>query len=258
MAKVKLSRAKDYREQLRLYITLTKPLYSRLRAFNKRYGKLASEQYNTNQKILPEYYDDYFQDLYFMFKNNIENVFESVNTRFKRTREIKADNEIIPYISEYVTEQTAQNVANITESTRRYIETAVASGIAAGISPRDISYAIQNSTGFSDSRSKLIARTETHQAMNFASYKVANNLLLTEPVKEWGSALDTRTRQWHRDMAGTRIRLNQSFKVFTPVSGGGISERSMEYCGDANGGASNVINCRCFTLYYEKGDVVED
>jgi hypothetical protein len=258
MAKVKLSRSKDYREQLRLFITLTKPLNAKLRAFNKRYGLLAYNQWNDTQKIAPDYYDEYFQDLYFIFKNNAENVFQSVYDRFRRTREIKADKEVVPYISEYVTQETAQNVANITESTKRYIQGAVAVAVAEGYSQVDTAYAIQQSTGFSDNRSKLIARTETHQAMNYASYKTANNLLLGDPIKEWGSALDSRTRGWHRDMAGKRVRMNESFKVFTPVAGGGIAERSMNFCGDANGGASNVINCRCFTLYYEKGDVVED
>jgi hypothetical protein len=258
MAKVKLSRSKDYREQLRLFISLTKPLNAKLRAFNKKYGSLASSQWESSGRLNDDYFDEYFQDLYFIFKTHAESVFQSVYDRFRRTREMKADKEVIPYIEEYVTNETAQNVVNVTESTRKYVASAVAVGVAEGYSQVDTAFAIQQSTGFSDNRSKLIARTETHQAMNYASYKTANNLLLGDPIKEWGSALDSRTRSWHRDMAGKRVRMNESFKVFTPTAGGGIAERSMNFCGDANGGASNVINCRCFTLYYEKGDVVED
>lgn len=258
MAKVRLSRSKDYREQLRLYITLTKPLTAKLRAFNKKYGSLASNQWETSGRLNNDYFDEYFQDLYFIFKTHADSVFQSVSDRFRRTREMKADREVVPYIQEYITEQTAQNVTNITESTRKYIASAVAVSVAEGFSQVDTAFAIKKSTGFSDNRSKLIARTETHQAMNFASFKVANNLLLSEPIKEWGSALDSRTRPWHRDMAGTRINMDKNFTVFTPIAGGGISERYMNYCGDPNGGASNVINCRCFTLYYEKDDVVED
>jgi hypothetical protein len=258
MAKVRLSRSKDYREQLRLFITLTKPLNAKLRAFNKKYGSLASNQWESSSRLNVDYYDEYFQDLYFIFKSHAESVFQSVYDRFRRTREIKADKEVVPFIDEYIASVTAENVANITESTRRYVQSAVAVAVAEGFSQVDTAFAIQRSTGFSDNRSKLIARTETHQAMNYASYKTANNLLLGDPVKEWGSALDTRTRGWHRDMAGKRVRMNEKFTVFTPIAGGGLSERYMDFCGDANGGASNVINCRCFTLYYEKDDVVED
>lgn len=258
MAKVRFSRSKDYREQLRLYNSLTKPLTAKLRRFNSKYGLLAKNQWEGSGRLSDDYYDEYFQDLYFIHKSHVESIFQSVYDRFRRTREMKAEREVIPLIEEYVTNQTAQNVANITESTRRYIQGAVAVALAEGFSQVDTAFAIQQSTGFSDNRSKLIARTETHQAMNFASFKAANNLLLGDPVKEWGSALDSRTRGWHRDMAGKTVGINEKFTVFTPVAGGGISERSMDYAGDPNGGASNVINCRCFTLYYEKGDIVED
>ena len=46
------------------------------------------------------------------------------------------------------------------------------------------------------------------------------------------------------------------FKVYTPTKGGAFTMRRMRYTGDRNGGALNVINCRCFTLRYDSEDEV--
>ena len=43
----------------------------------------------------------------------------------------------------------------------------------------------------------------------------------------------------------------------TPIAGGGVVEKELQFAGDPNGGASNTINCRCFVLYYDEGDIVE-
>jgi len=57
-------------------------------------------------------------------------------------------------------------------------------------------------------------------------------------------------------MNGTTISRDDKFKVMTPIAGGGFIERQMNYTGDMNGGALNVINCRCFTLYYDSEDQI--
>jgi hypothetical protein len=49
---------------------------------------------------------------------------------------------------------------------------------------------------------------------------------------------------------------DNAFKVMTPIAGGGSIEKQMNYTGDSNGGALNVINCRCFTLYYDSEDEI--
>lgn len=258
MAKIRISRRKEYREQLRMFITLTKPLNADIKRSFKKFGTRASKEYTDNEFISNEFYDDLFFDLYGVMVKSADNVIDSVYKRFKRTREMKALEETSPFIQEYVTGQTAQNVANISATTQKYIQSAIAYSISEGLGVIDTAYQIERSTAFSPTRAKLIARTEVHQAMNYGSFRTAKSLLLTEPIKEWGSALDVRSRPWHRDMNGKKVRLDEDFVVFTPTAGGGVAERRMKYCGDANGGASNVINCRCFTIYGERSDIIED
>ena len=103
----------------------------------------------------------------------------------------------------------------------------------------------------------MIARTETHQAMNYGNQEVAKRLGLTRPQKEWASAMDDRARTWHKDINGQRRDIDKPFDIITPVSGGAVVPKQLQYAGDPNGGASNTINCRCFVLYYDEGDIVE-
>ena len=72
MAKVRFSRSKDYREQLRLYNSLTKPLTAKLRRFNSKYGLLANNQLEGSGRLSDDYYDEYFQDLYFIHKSHVD------------------------------------------------------------------------------------------------------------------------------------------------------------------------------------------
>ena len=69
--------------------------------------------------------------------------------------------------------------------------------------------------------------------------------------------MDDRTRDWHRQTNGQRVGIDEAFTVLTPIKGGGVVPKKMQYTGDPEGGASNVINCRCFVVYYDEDDIVE-
>lgn len=102
------------------------------------------------------------------------------------------------------------------------------------------------------SRSLLIARTETHQALSTGAMGSAMKInipLLKQWVhaeyvgkpRVWHQALDTQTDP---DKSGARLEVNQPFLVTSP---NGTVE--MQYAHDANGGAINNCNCRCCTVY---------
>jgi len=103
------------------------------------------------------------------------------------------------------------------------------------------------------SRSLLIARTETHQALSTGAMGAATKVNI--PLqKQWvHSEYVARPRNWHRDLdrqtdpdkKGVRLYINQPFMVNTPNRG--IIE--MQYAHDASGGAINNCNCRCCTVY---------
>ena len=257
MAKVRINKRKEYKEQLRLFITLSNNVRRKIRKHFKDYGDLAESLFDDIGEVPNEYYDDYYNDMLTILSASAREVIITMGNRLHRNRISKKSDEIDPVIVDYVGTQTAQNVRNITETTRKDIQKQISLGLETGLSNPQISKNIRKSTGFSAKRATLIARTETHQAMNYGNQSVAKRLGLKKPVKEWASALDERARSWHVNMNGVQVGIDEPFKIMTPVSGGGVVEKQLQYAGDANGGATNVINCRCFVIYYDEEDLTD-
>lgn len=104
--------------------------------------------------------------------------------------------------------------------------------------------------GLAETRALLIARTETHSALQFASQQAAlrSGIMLK---KRWNTVQDERTRDFHngifshRAMDGQIVSIDGSFSV--PRRGGGFE--AILFPGDPNGSAGNIINCRCVQTY---------
>jgi hypothetical protein len=103
------------------------------------------------------------------------------------------------------------------------------------------------------SRSLLIARTESHQALSTGAFG-ATKYSVVPLLKQWvHSEYMSAPRLWHLDLdrqtnpdtQGTRILVNQPFMVNTP----NLGVIQMQYAHDAIGGAINNCNCRCCTVY---------
>lgn len=106
---------------------------------------------------------------------------------------------------------------------------------------------IEKNQTFYKWQSLRIARTETTTSSNFAAIKAAqeSDLVLD---KMWISVQDNRTRITpfdHLDMNGQKQELNKPFFV------GG---ENIQYPGDANASAGNVINCRCTIAFVPRRD----
>ena len=106
---------------------------------------------------------------------------------------------------------------------------------------------IEKNQTFYKWQSLRIARTETTTASNFAAIKTAeqSDLVLD---KIWISVQDNRTRITpydHFDMNNQKQELNKPFFV------GG---ENIQYPGDANASAGNVINCRCTIAFVPRRD----
>ena len=103
------------------------------------------------------------------------------------------------------------------------------------------------------SRSLLIARTESHQALSTGAFG-ATQYSIVPLQKQWiHSEYMSAPRNWHLDLdrqtdpdkGGVRILVDQPFMVNTPNQG----VIQMQYAHDASGGAINNCNCRCCTVY---------
>lgn len=145
-------------------------------------------------------------------------------------------------------EVVRQRIDGVEMETRQNIIRAIARGYVDGLGQDDIAdRIIEAAPQVSETRAKTIARTEVHGAANFGSLQAAKKAGVSVK-KEWLSAQDKRTRTFsegdefdHLNFDGTTIGMEESF-VFT--SKDGVNDR-LQYPGDPEGSAGNVINCRC-------------
>lgn len=93
-------------------------------------------------------------------------------------------------------------------------------------------------------RAVTISRTEVHNAATLASREAAKQLRIPNLKKEWIASPDSRTRDGHHQVDGTKIPLDAKFEV--PYSSG---VDLMDGPGDTSATPENVINCRCTLTY---------
>jgi hypothetical protein len=153
---------------------------------------------------------------------------------------------IIKYLE---TKGLDQLAADITDTTKEQIRRFLVQGQEQGLTMNEI-IELLKSSGITNYRASLIARTETSRAANIGSMVGAMSTGLVT-VKEWIAAKDNRTRRMPRDandhlnMDGVQIPMDQKFVV--PAK---EYIDNMLHPGDSTAHAGNVCNCRC-TLGYE-------
>ncbi len=111
----------------------------------------------------------------------------------------------------------------------------ISRGIASALPYRDIARNIRNVSGAPLSRAKTITRTEGHRIQQ-TSARDAQQVAKSkgaDVVKQWDAALDGRTRDSHRMVDGEIRELDEKFS------------NGLMFPGDPNGGAAEVVNCRC-------------
>ena len=119
------------------------------------------------------------------------------------------------------------------------IKQSVAEGLTEAETGRRIVEAINSdSVAMSRLRSRIIARTETHNASQAASHLAAKATGLPTS-KEWVTA-GQRARDDHAEANGQIRPLDEPFDV------GG---EKLMYPGDPSGSPENVINCRCISVH---------
>lgn len=254
---------------LRMMLSLSKPLRVSLEKIFQRYSNRAKREYLNNNFISEEYYDDFYRDVSQAMNKNVRLTVTAISNKMKQEEGLKQEEIIIeqdgrfvpisPIVRAYINSTTAEKVTRVTQTTKKKIQRVIEKSLDDRLSEIDTADAISSSTAFSRTRAKVIARTETHSALSYGQHEVARNLFLKGKKKSWLSANDDRTRDWHKVM-NTRppIPYDEDFIIYTPVAGGGVAEIPMEYTGDTKGGALNVINCRCQTLYFDVDTIVED
>ena len=145
-----------------------------------------------------------------------------------------------------------QLAADITETTKEQIRRFLIESVEKNYTLTE-TIALLRTSGITDYRAELIARTETGRAANIGSMvgATATGLVI---LKEWIAARDNRTRREPRDhtdhliMDGTKLPMEKQFQV--PNNQVGLGYELMDHPCDSKASAANVCNCRC-TLGYE-------
>ena len=118
---------------------------------------------------------------------------------------------------------------------KKTITQEISRGIATGMGYGDIARNIRNVSGAPLSRTKTIARTEGHRIQQTSAVNAQQRAKEkgADIVKQWDAALDGRTRESHRRVDGEIRELDEKFS------------NGLMFPGDPNGGAAEVVNCRC-------------
>ena len=154
--------------------------------------------------------------------------------------ELKQEEDWEIIIREFVRTRTGKKISQVIQSETddiiRITKNVVQQGIDEGWGMDKIARGIQKTQSEMDLWKALrIARTEVVTASN-VGVKVGADELPGNKVKVWISTFDQRSRPEHMAMDGVRVALNEMFDV---------NGEMMEFPGDPNASAVNIINCRC-------------
>jgi hypothetical protein len=152
------------------------------------------------------------------------------------------EDEFLEHMTGLINSRSARVASNFAVSIRKRVSSIMAEGITAGIGSDEIQRLISDEIG--DSRlAWTIARTEIGVAVNTSIHEEmtqVNERGVLTYVKVWSATHDDRTRPHHLAADGQTREMDQPFII-------GGSE--MQFSKDPSGPDSEVINCRCTTLY---------
>lgn len=178
-------------------------------------------------------------------KRSVKGIYEALEVKSAETDLFSYV--ILKYLETQGLDQLAYDITNTTkEQIRRFLIQSAEQNLTM---PETI--ALLRTSGITDYRAELIARTETGRAANIGSMVGATSTGLVT-LKEWIAAKDNRTRRIPRDqfdhlnMDGVKIEMEAAFKLQNKKGG---FDLMLHPC-DSSGSAGDVCNCRC-TLGYE-------
>ena len=176
-----------------------------------------------------------------------------INNQLEKTKKANVlfNNELLKEILLFLSSEGGERISSVRDTLVADVIKSIQKSLGENGTVIDLRNAIQSiiekNQTFYKWQSLRIARTETTTASNFSAIKTAeqSDLVLD---KVWISVQDNRTRITpydHFDMNNQKQELEKPFFV------GG---ENIQYPGDANASAGNVINCRCTIAFVPKRD----
>lgn len=146
-----------------------------------------------------------------------------------------------PKVQAAIVDRATTLATYVGQASSDQISAAVSAGRAAGMGISDIADMIDESVfgSMAESRAETIARTETIGSMNQGEFTAAQESGVIQSC-EWLTDGDDLVRESHAEQDGEIVDLGDTFA------------NGLQFPGDQDGEASEVINCRCTLLYHDQ------
>ncbi|MBW2636469.1 MAG: hypothetical protein JRC86_02890 [Deltaproteobacteria bacterium] len=167
--------------------------------------------------------------------------FQSLKSHVETLEKKDAEGNFLRSIRGFVSGMVERRKTQIAGTTLKTISNAVTEAINNSFTNREMAKLIERRAGgvIAANRAKVIARTETHSAAQFARTEAAKATGL-EFRKFWVAADDERTRESHveaeADSRANIIKMDDAFSV------GG---HAAQFPGDPGLPVEEIVNCRC-------------
>ena len=144
------------------------------------------------------------------------------------------------YADQWLKDNAGTKIDGITNTDQEWLANTLQSGLNEGKSNDEIASDLTDDwDNMSDGRAGTIARTEMAGAYNYASNETAGDLLPDGSTKVW-NVTSSNPRPWHEEADQQEVPLDEPFLVM---------DEEMDYPGDPQGSAANVVNCLCQLTY---------
>tara|TARA_R100001460_G_scaffold2629_1_gene8391 strand:- start:17528 stop:19483 length:1956 start_codon:yes stop_codon:yes gene_type:complete len=245
---------KELREQNRIRVNFEKSMQRKLIIMFNEFGNKGANIYeSTGTTGLTLYFSKTRNKVEQTLKPFYIRIIQTFSERLERRLTKKEGNFFDILTERYMTSVGANHISDIDTTTRKQLQRVISQAQKEGLGVAQTARQIEErfQPRFTRARSATIARTETHSAASFANHEMGKELQSSgvQLKKQWVATSDERTRIAHVTANGTTVPMDEAFVV---------DGASMQYTGDPNGGARNVINCRCVTLYIEEETTVYD
>lgn len=212
-------------------------------ALKKQVSDILDTMHEKEFKTVSDYLDNCYEDgfvsaMYSLQQQDIPLMFPLDQTAMVRAVQLDSK------ISEGLYTRLGEDVSLL----KRKITAQVSRGISTGMSFQQTAQQLAAYTKIGYNNAVRIARTEGHriqvQSGMDACYKAKEKG--ADVVKQWDSTLDGRTRPEHRKCDGEIKELDESFS------------NGLMFPGDPDGGAREVVNCRCALLQRARWGLDDD
>lgn len=177
---------------------------------------------------------------------------QHIEGRLKRRKAVEVKktferfaNKVLKYLSDEALDLSTTITGDLVEEARDILQTS----FEEGMSEKETADLLADKIEMEDWELERIARTEGHTAANVGS-DAAAEATGADLVKEWAATEDSRTRPSHVEADGQRVEMDEPFRV---------GDSWLDFPGDPDGAADEVINCRCVVLYHPRvnGEVLD-